>query len=63
MLKTCFSCVNNCTFAATVPELHIIRTAFWSLLTESFSTKDNTPPMPLFDAHLGGLFVSGRMLK
>ena len=22
-----------------------------------FLTKDNKPPMPLFDAHLGGLFI------
>jgi hypothetical protein len=27
-----------------------------SLSTERFLTKNNTPSMPLFDAHLGGFF-------
>ena len=62
MIIICFYIHKFCTFAATVPELHTIRTALGSLLTESFLTKDNTPPMPLFEAHLGGLFILGRAL-
>lgn len=40
----------------TEPELHIIRTALGSVLKEKVFTQDNTPPMPLYDAHLGGFF-------
>ncbi|SMC61500.1 hypothetical protein SAMN04488101_101730 [Pedobacter nyackensis] len=41
-------------FALTVPVLLSIRTAHMSFFKEQFSTQDNTPPMPLLDAHLGG---------
>ena len=49
----------NCciTFAPTVPVLHTIRTACGSFSQVVHITKDNTPPMPLFDAHLGGFFI------
>lgn len=46
-------------FAATVPALLPVRSAYRSFLKESIFTKDNTPPMPLSDAHLGGLFFLG----
>lgn len=42
------------TFALTVPVLLPIRIAHGSLLKKSTFTNDNTPPMPLHDAHLGG---------
>ena len=43
-------------FAVTVFRLHTIRTASGSFLKDSFLTTDNTPPLPLLEAHLGGLF-------
>lgn len=43
------------TFVLTVPVLHTIRTACGSF-SQKFLTENNTPPMPLSDAHLGGLF-------
>lgn len=46
-------------FAVTEPELHTIRTALRSVLKKTVYTQDNTPPMPLFDAHLGGFFFLG----
>lgn len=43
---------------ATVPDLHPTRTAFGSFFNiEVHTTKDNTPSMPLCDAHLGGFFI------
>lgn len=45
---------NSCTFALTVPVLLPIRTAHWSFFKDSTFTNNNTPPMPLHDAHLGG---------
>ncbi len=49
--------LNNCIiFASTVPVLHTIRTACGSFSSKVLETKNNTPPMPLNDAHLGGLF-------
>lgn len=47
-----------CIFVLTVPELHTIRTALGSCL--KILNKDNTPPLPLFDAHLGGFFFYRR---
>jgi len=44
-------------FALKVPVLLPIRTASGSFLKEQFSTQDNTPPMPLLDAHLGGFLI------
>jgi hypothetical protein len=41
-------------FAITVLLLLPIRTAQGSFSKDSFFTQDNTPPMPLNDAHLGG---------
>ncbi len=52
-----FNSENRFTFAITVPVLHTIRTACGSFLQVIISIKDNTPPMPLNDAHLGGLFI------
>ena len=50
----------NCmTFAATVPVLLTVGSACGSFLRESIFTYDNTPPMPLTDAHLGGLCFLG----
>lgn len=42
------------TFAPTVPALHTVRSASGLLFFESIFTNNNTPPMPLHDAHLGG---------
>lgn len=42
------------TFALTVPVLLPIRTAHGSFFKDSTFTNNNTPPMPLHDAHLGG---------
>ena len=42
------------TFASTVPVLLPIRTARGSFFFDSNFTNNNTPPMPLHDAHLGG---------
>ena len=49
------------TFAPIVPATLPISTASQggSFETEHTSFKDNTPPMPLSDAHLGGLFFLG----
>lgn len=48
---------NSChIFASTVFELHTIRTALELFSKKVLKTKNNTPPMPLFDAHLGGFF-------
>jgi hypothetical protein len=55
MLKSLLIIKRACIFAPTVPVLHTIRTAFGSFFC-SLSTKDNTPLMPLFDAHLRGFF-------
>jgi len=48
--------VNTITFAPTVPVLLPVRSAYGSYLKTVLVTNDNTPPMPLLDAHLGGLF-------
>jgi hypothetical protein len=42
-------------FAPTVPVLLPVRSAHRSYLTDIYFNNDNTPPMPLYDAHLGGL--------
>jgi len=42
------------TFVTTVPVLHTVRSASGSFFFESIFTNNNTPPMPLHDAHLGG---------
>jgi hypothetical protein len=42
------------TFAPTIPVLHTVRSAYGSFLKDSTFTNNNTPPMPLHDAHLGG---------
>ena len=42
------------TFVATVPTLHTVRSASGSFFFDSNFTNNNTPPMPLNDAHLGG---------
>lgn len=47
------------TFESTEPELHTIRTALGSVFQKTHYNQDNTPPMPLFDAHLGGFFFLG----
>lgn len=45
------------TFVSTVPLLLPIRTAHGSFFFDSIFTNNNTPPMPLHDAHLGGFLV------
>lgn len=45
---------NSCTFARTVPVQHTVRSASGSFFKDSTFTNNNTPPMPLHDAHLGG---------
>jgi len=58
MMKKFTENKKSCTFAVTVPLLLPIRTAQGSFFTDSNYTNYNTPPMPLFDAHLGGfLFI------
>ena len=47
------------TFAITKLETHTTSTALKSVLKKIVYTQDNTPPMPLLDAHLGGLFFLG----
>ncbi len=47
------------TFEATVPELLTVRSVFGSFSKKSTFTQDNTPSMPLSDAHLGGFFFLG----
>jgi hypothetical protein len=44
-------------FAPTVPVLHTVRSASGSFSKDSLITQDNTPPMPLYDAHLGGFLI------
>ncbi len=44
------------TFVLTVPELLTVRSVLGSFFLASPSTKNNTPSMPLSDAHLGGFF-------
>ncbi len=46
-----------CTFATTVPVLLPVRLAHGSFSKDSLITQDNTPPMPLYDAHLGGFLI------
>ncbi|UKT62703.1 hypothetical protein [Pedobacter mucosus] len=41
-------------FAGVITVLFPIGIACKSFFKRNFSTQDNTPPMPLFDAHLGG---------
>ena len=45
---------NICIFVPTVPILLPVRSAYGSSTKKVLQTNDNTPPMPLFDAHLGG---------
>ncbi|GEM_PF-6941664 len=45
------------TFASTVPVLHPLRTAFGSFFKKVLITINNTPSMPLIDAHLEGFFI------
>ena len=47
------------TFVLTEPEMHSRRTTLGSVFKKNVYTQDNTPPMPLLDAHLGGLFFLG----
>ncbi len=47
----------NATFASIVPIVLPVRSANGSLLKNSSQLNDNTPPMPLFDAHSGGFFI------
>lgn len=42
------------TFVQTVSALHTVRSANDWFFFESNFTNNNTPPMPLYDAHLGG---------
>jgi hypothetical protein len=44
------------TLAPTVPLLLPVRSAQGSFSIRSNFTNNNTPPMPLHDAHLGGFF-------
>jgi len=44
------------TFEATVPAVLPVRSVFGSFSKKSSFTQDNTPSMPLSDAHLGGFF-------
>lgn len=44
------------TFALTVPVLHTVRSADGSFFKIVPHFNNNTPPMPLADAHLGGFF-------
>ena len=50
-------CTNCSTFTSTVSVLHTIRTASGSFFKKVFATKDNTPSMPLPEAHLEGFFI------
>lgn len=43
-------------FALPATVLQLVKYASSSRLRKIYSVNDNTPPMPLFDAHLGGLF-------
>lgn len=45
------------TFVPISPILHNDIIASGSFSQTVHTTKDNTPPMPLFDAHLGGFFI------
>jgi hypothetical protein len=61
-MKGCTYFVNTATlstFVLTEPEMHSKRTALWLAFKKNVYTQDNTPPMPLSDAHLGGLFFLG----
>ena len=61
-MKGCTYFVNTATlttFVLTEPGRHSIRTASGSAFKKNVYTQDNTPPMPLSDAHLGGLFFLG----
>jgi hypothetical protein len=45
---------NCCTFAPPDPNMNILMLIFGSILKKVLRTNDNTPPMPLSEAHLGG---------
>ena len=51
--------IYSVTFAATVPALLPNQISLRVFPKRQLFTKDNTPPMPLSDAHLGGLFFLG----
>lgn len=59
--KMYINLVNNLTFVLTVLATLPIRTASQgeSFALESSKTNNNTPSMPLSDAHLGGFFFLG----
>ena len=44
----------NYTFAPTVPVMLLVRSAHGSFFLDNNFNNDNTPPMPLYEAHLGG---------
>lgn len=50
---------NSIIFAATVLVLHTIKTAYELFFQKVLVTKDNTPSMPLPEAHLEGFFILG----
>jgi hypothetical protein len=53
-LKKFIEFKKDITFVSTVSALHTVISASGSFLIDSSFTNNNTPPMPLHDAHLGG---------
>jgi hypothetical protein len=63
MLKKIAGNKNQLRFASTVPVLFPVGSATGSFFLKVQTTNNNTPPMPLNDAHLGGfLFYSDFVL-
>ncbi len=57
-LVNTFAQLHNCvTFASTGSVMYTIKTAYGSFSKESSRTNDNTPSLPLYDAHLEGFFM------
>lgn len=46
---------NTCNFVLLILKCYLL-TVVHSIFSEDSYSKNNTPPMPLHDAHLGGFF-------
>lgn len=56
LVKTTFYSKNTYIFVLISIFINPVLFYYGCFQTDSKITKDNTPPMPLNDAHLGGLF-------
>ena len=57
ILKLFLKLKKSIKFVVLFFDLHIKRFAITPFLFDSDFTNNNTPPMPINDAHLGGFFI------